>query len=424
MRAQDVPMFRGNTAHTGVFATKGPRSLEVKWKFAAGGYVISSPVVVGATVYIGSTNGQLYALDRATGEKRWSFGTHARIASTPAVANGTAYVLSYDDTLYAIDAATGKARWRFGTEGEHRYTATHLHGMLPKHEAVPDPYDVYLSSPAVANGTVYFGSGDSHVYALDAETGALRWKHKTGDVVHSSPAVVNGTVYVGGWDTFFYALDAATGNVKWTFKTGNDTVTHNQVGIPSSPAVVAGVVYFGCRDSHIYAVDAETGKEKWSRGNGGAWVVSSPAVANGHVYYATADGTSFVELDAATGDSLWAIKGGFYYFASPAIAGAMAYVGNWDGRLYAFDMRTHVQTAFFETDSSRAKRAKYLTPENTGNFGAAVPQREYFAAGYDRHVAALRNLWAMGSFLSSPVVADGVVFIGSMDGNLYALGDR
>jgi outer membrane protein assembly factor BamB len=310
--AQDVPMFRGNLAHTGDFATKGPTSLEVKWKFATGGYVISSPVVVGQAVYIGSTDGQIYALDRATGAKRWSFPTHARIASTPAVSQGLLYVLSYDDTLYAVDVATGQAKWRFGTEGEHRYTATHLHGTLPRHEAMPDPYDTYLSSPAVANGIVYFGSGDSHVYALDAASGALRWKRKTGDVVHSSPAVVNGTVYVGGWDTFFYALDARTGNVKWRFKTGNDTVEHNQIGIPSSPAVVDGVVYFGCRDSHVYAVDAATGKEKWRRRNGGAWIISSPAVAGGRVYYTTADRTSLVELDAATGDSLWATRGGFY----------------------------------------------------------------------------------------------------------------
>ena len=420
LRAQDAPMFRGNLAHTGDFATTGPRRLDVKWKFSTGAYVISSPVVVGQTVFVGSTNGQLYALDRATGVKRWAFQAHARIASTPAVSNGVVYVLSYDDTLYAIDAATGQAKWRFGTAGEHRYTATFLHGTLPKHEAMPDPYDTYLSSPAVWNGVVYFGSGDSHVYALDAQSGALRWKHATGNVVHSSPAIVDRTVYIGGWDTFFYALDATTGNERWRFKTGNDTVEHNQIGIPSSPAVVAGVVYFGCRDSHVYAVDAKSGKEHWRRHNGGSWVISSPAVANGKVYYTTADGLSFVELNATTGDSLWAVRGGSYYFSSPAIAGSMAYVGNWDGRLYAFDMTTHAQTALFETDSSRVNRGKYLGPKGNMNFGAALPQHEYF---YDQHVVAIRNEWSMGSFLSSPVVADHVVFIGSMDGNVYALGE-
>ena len=419
--AQDVPMFRGNLAHTGEVATNGPTSLQVKWKFATNGFVISSPAVVGRTVYVGSADGRLYAIDRDSGTKRWAFQTHLRISSSPAVSDGLVYVLSYDDTLYAVDAATGQAKWRFGTQGEHRYTATYLHGGLPKHEARPDPYDLYLSSPAVSNGIVYFGSGDSHVYALDARTGALKWKFKTGDVVHSSPAVVGGTVYIGGWDTFFYALDAATGALKWKFKTGDDPVFHNQIGIASSPAVVDGVVYFGCRDSHLYAVDAKTGKEKWRRRNGGAWVISSPAVAHGKVYYATADQRTVVELNAATGDSLWATRGSWYFFGSPAIAGSMAYIGNWDGRFYAFDMATHMQTAMFETDSARAQRAKYLAPDGGYIFATSRLNREAF---YDQLVVRVMNSLTMGGYLSSPVVSDGVVYVGSMDGNVYALGNR
>jgi outer membrane protein assembly factor BamB len=74
-----------------------------------------------------------------------------------------------------------------------------------------DPFDVFLSSPAVAAGVVYFGSGDNHVYALDAQSGELKWKFKTGDVVHASPAVSGGVVYIGSWDRNLYALDAKTG---------------------------------------------------------------------------------------------------------------------------------------------------------------------------------------------------------------------
>ncbi len=58
---------------------------------------------------------------------------------------------------------------------------------------MPDPFDFYLSSPTLANGNVYFGSGDGNVYALDAVTGSLKWKFQTGDVVHASPAIANGT---------------------------------------------------------------------------------------------------------------------------------------------------------------------------------------------------------------------------------------
>ena len=70
------------------------------------------------------------------------------------------------------------------------------------------------SSPAVANGVVYFGSDDSWLYALDATTGAKLWSFEAGysyDAVQSSPSVVNGVVYVGGRDFNVYALNASTG---------------------------------------------------------------------------------------------------------------------------------------------------------------------------------------------------------------------
>ena len=60
------------------------------------------------------------------------------------------------------------------------------------------------------DGTVYIASG-TKVYALDAASGTPRWTHTTGGHVFSSPAVVDGTVYIGSNDNKVYALDAATG---------------------------------------------------------------------------------------------------------------------------------------------------------------------------------------------------------------------
>jgi outer membrane protein assembly factor BamB len=83
--------------------------------------------------------------------------------------------------------------------------------------------------------------------------------------VHTSPALAEGLVFIGSWDTYFYALDAATGAEKWRFKTGDDAVIHNQTGIQSSAAIANGVVYFGCRDSKLYALDILTGAKNGRR---------------------------------------------------------------------------------------------------------------------------------------------------------------
>src|SRR5439155_22971134 len=145
-----------------------------------------------------------------------------RIPSTPAVANGVVFFLSYDSNFYAVHAATSALKWKFATGGERRFAAKHLHGSEPATEMMPDPFDFFLSSPVVSDGVVYFGSSDTNVYALDAATGAVKWKFKTAEVVHSSPALANGTLFVGSWDTYLYALDAASGKEKWRFKTGED----------------------------------------------------------------------------------------------------------------------------------------------------------------------------------------------------------
>ena len=108
--------------------------------------------------------------------------------------------------------------------------------MQPKDQTIADPFDIFLSSPVVANGVVYFGSGDGNLYALDSATGDLHWKFKTGDVVHASLALADGVLFFGSWDNYFYAVDAATGREKWRFHGGEDPLMHNQVGFQSSPA--------------------------------------------------------------------------------------------------------------------------------------------------------------------------------------------
>jgi len=416
--ADPIAVFRADLAHTGVYASPGvPAFHSVKWKFHTAGPVISSPSVLNGVVYVGSSDHMLYAIEAATGVVRWKFDAKSRVPSTPAVANGLVYALSYDGNLYAVDASSGKEKWHFKTGGEHRFTATHMHGAQPAAESMPDPFDVYLSSPMVWERAVYFGSSDGNVYAVDAATGSLKWKFKTGDVVHASPAIANGTVYIGSWDSNFYALDAATGKEKWRFKTGEDPDIHNQVGVQSSAAVMDGMVYFGCRDSNFYALDAATGEKKWAFNNKGSWVVGSPAVRDGKVYFGTSDSGQFYIVDAKTGAKLasWDSKK-WPMFSSPSIAGNMLYVGTNAGKLVAVDLSGPKQAWEFETDGARANGSTYIKPDGTPNYPAA------FAGDfYDDMVAGVQKMMTLGQVVSSPALADGVVFISSSDGNVYAL---
>jgi eukaryotic-like serine/threonine-protein kinase len=415
--AADSPMFRGDAQHTGLYDAQGvPAFSKVKWKFKTNGYVISSAAVVAGVAYVGSTDGFLYAIDAESGTQKWKFKTEARIVSSPAVAKGTVFFNSYDGNFYAVDTASGKLKWKFATPGEHRFTARHLHGSLPAGEAMPDPFDVYLSSPVIWNSSVYFGSGDGNIYALSADTGKQVWKFQTGDVVHASPAIADGVLYIGSWDSFFYALDAATGKEKWRFKTGEDADTHNQVGIQSSAAVANGTVFFGCRDSNFYALDAATGSKKWAFNNKGSWVVGSPAVRDGKVYFATSDSTTLHVLAADSGAPVFSMKFHWYLFSSPAIAGNTLYVGSHDGKLYAVDLSSQKIAWEFQTDASKQLLPARSNPDGTINYAPLFTENFY-----DDMVAGVQKTLQQGSVLSSPVVVDKVVYVGSADGYLYAL---
>jgi eukaryotic-like serine/threonine-protein kinase len=410
-------MFRGGPTHTGVQTAVAPHEFHrVRWTFPTGGSIVSSPVLQDGVIYFGSNDNNVYAVAADSGRQLWAHATGGAVAATPAIVGGVVYVGSYDGKFYALDAKTGAARWKFRTGGERRFEARGLDGLQPRSQTISDPFDLYLSSPVVSNGTVYFGSGDGNVYALDAATGEARWKFATGDVVHASPAFADGVVYVGSWDSWFYAIDAATGKQRWRYHGGEDAFIHNQVGFQSSPAVVDGVVYTGCRDSNLYALDARTGAEKWKVFHDGSWVITSPAVADGKIYYATSDSALYNVVDAATGKSLVREQGNAWMYSSPAIAGDVIVMGVSNGSLEARERTSGKLLWEFQTEAAKQNHGWVLTAQHKIN--GSLLFRDQSQIG---NTIAVERLFAVGSILSSPLVANGAVYFGSTDGNLYAI---
>jgi outer membrane protein assembly factor BamB len=416
--AEETSMFRADPAHNGVYLTAAPQNMTVKWTFHTGEAIVSSPTVANGVVYVGSSDNFLYAVDARTGELKWKFNAHGNVGSSPAVSGGAVFALSLDGHLYAIDAATGAQKWSFATQGERRHTAPGIEYAAPPAEVMPDPWDFFLSSPAVLAGVVYFGSGDNYVYAVDAATGALRWKYKTGNVVHGSPALAGGMVYVGSFDTYFYALDAATGILAWKFKTGDDDQGHLMTGIPGSAAVADGIVYFGCRDANVYALDAKTGSKRWQYSAGGSWVIATPSVLGNRVYFTTSDSLKFQALNAKTGAEVYSLPYGTYSFSSPSVAGGHAFFGTFDGKLHVVDLGTRQYSGEFAVPGFSVNGPRYL--EANGKIKADVV---WTGDTLDDIIVDLRSkIFSLGSILSSPAIQDGVVYFGSTDGTLYALG--
>ena len=353
--------FAGGPAHSGVYASSNPTLGSVAWKFRTNGDVVSSPLVAGGTVYIGSGDRFLYALNAASGALRWKFETQGPVNSSPAYRDGVVYVGSVDGRMYAMNATTGKQKWSFKTSGETRFSARGIHGAMPRAEMMPDPFDNFLSSPTIVGNVLYFGSGDHNVYALNATTGELHWKFATGDVVHASPAIADGFVYVGSWDRNMYALGMLQpGRSGGDSRRATIPRSTTRSGSRASAAVAGGIVYFGCRDGHFYAVNANTGALRWSHDNHGGWVIASPAVTGGVVYFPTSDGTRFKALNAATGTVKFNVETKAISFSSPAIVNQTLYFGTSNGWIHAVDVANGSITSEFQSDGSKSNAAKYI----------------------------------------------------------------
>ncbi|WP_276260576.1 PQQ-binding-like beta-propeller repeat protein [Haloglomus litoreum] len=315
----------------------------VEWSYETGSNVYSSPTVADGTVYVGSYDNSVHALDASTGNEEWSYSTGDDIRSSPTVADGTVYVASYDNSVYALDASTGNEEWSYSTGSYVRSSPTVVDGTVYVGSNDGSVYALDAStgneewsyaaggdlypSPTVAGGTVYVAVGDGTVRAIDASTGTEEWSYTTGSYMRSSPTVSDGTVYVGSNDGSLYALDASTGNEEWSYATGNL--------VRSSPTVADGTVYVGSDDNSIYALDASTGNEEWSYSTGGDFR-SSPTVAGGTVYIGSND-NSIYALDASTGNEKWSYSTGSTVYSSPTVAGGTVYVGSVDNSVYALD---------------------------------------------------------------------------------------
>ncbi len=298
------PAVYEDTVYTGsgdgrvyaIDATTGAK----RWDYRTAGGVSSSPTITADTVYVGSSDATVYALSRTDGSERWRYRTGAGVFSSPTVVDDTLVVGSLDGAVYALDTANGEVRWTHETNGE------------------------VWATPAVADGVVFVGSRDRQLYALAVDSGTKQWDRTTGGPIDSPPAIRGDTVYVGSLDGSVYAF-TLDGRQRWTAETDGK--------FASSPAVTTDSVYIGNRNGKVYAFTAGDGTRRWTVETGGR-VFSSPAVTTGRVYVGSGDGRIYA-INATTGRTRWDVATGDGIFSSPAIADATLYIGSTDGNLYA-----------------------------------------------------------------------------------------
>jgi outer membrane protein assembly factor BamB len=350
------PKFRRDLKNTGQSPYVGAQGGAFKWSYTTGGEVHSSPAVAAdGTIYIGSSDNRLYALN-PDGTLRWFYQTGNWVHSSPAIgADGTVYFTSFDGKLYALDE-NGGLKWYFENVFGYCSPAISPDGTVYVGSVVW-PASVSLSAlyengdlkwsfntglsyidgyqirscPAIGfEGTIYFTVFDfsswptgnyGYLYALH-ENGELKWVNEVGGL--SSPAIApDGTIYVGSRSKL-YALNPDN-TIKWSHTIGKTA---------SSPAIGAdGTIYIGSFDNRLYAINSDN-TLKWSYATNGA-IWSSPAVgADNTIYVGSSDGKLYAFYD--NGTLKWSYTTEGPVESSPVIGGdGTIYVGSNDGKLYA-----------------------------------------------------------------------------------------
>jgi len=416
--AADWPMFMGGPLHAGVAdADAAFERLAPLWQFRVEGGISASPVAVGKQLFAASENGNLYAIDLESRRLQWLFHARGGIASTPAVEDGMLYFLGRDGRLQALDVATGKPLWSFRTQGEAQFSAPGLYGQPQEQELPPDPWDLYLSSPLVHGGKVYFGSSDERVYALDARSGKLLWAYKTGGMVHSSPALSGKNIVIGSWDGAVYALDAESGEQRWRVQTETEQKQSIMLGIQASPTVDGDTVYVGSRDGHFYALDARSGKQRWRWDAKGSWVVGTAAVDRDNVYFGTSDTGVVVALDKASGKQRWSYDSKVWTFASPVRAGGALIGASMKGEAFVLDAASGKQRWFYQTEESRVD-AYGIIDKTNGKFDNA----RMFSAEPHTLYSGMEHVKRLGAFAASPLWHRGQLVLATADGRLLFFG--
>ncbi len=361
---------------------------EAVWTFKTGGAIWATPAVAEGIVYVGSDDGHLYALDAQNGSLKWKFATQGIVRSKPALVGTYIYFASDDGYLYAVNVQSATQVWRTDIGNFVPRDQREKLGSSPDHTG----FDYFQSSPVVGDGQVYIGSLDGNVYAVASDSGKITWTFKTENKVRATPALADGILYIGSWDAFTYALDARTGHLLWK--------TPVEGEVQTTALVANGQVYTASRKANVLALDARMGERKWEYLYGrNMWVESSPLLSGNILYIGSSGLQPIIGFDSQTGKPFTFFFPQSFFWSTPAIAHNVLYIGATNYKKDAVQKGGLFALQLVDAKISDTSREYGFFP---------VPGLEK-AEGNWSGVA------------SSPVIQNGIVYFGALDGNLYAV---
>ncbi len=172
--ASDWPAFRANNSATATASVPLRADAKLLWEYVPKtAYTPSAPTAAASLAFVSGSDGVIRAFDVESGKEAWLAFTGGDVRLPPTIAQGRALAGSGDGWVYALDAATGKRVWRF--------RAAPVERRIPIYGTLQSTWPA-ASGVLVDDGVAYVAAGlanydGTHVYALDAATGRIRWQN-------------------------------------------------------------------------------------------------------------------------------------------------------------------------------------------------------------------------------------------------------
>jgi|WetSurSiteA1Bulk_404760.scaffolds.fasta_scaffold01500_6 eukaryotic-like serine/threonine-protein kinase len=231
------------------------------------------------------------------------------------------------------------------------------------------------------------------------------WKFECEDEIRGTPTVFGGSIFIGAYDNNMYALDSTSGEFIWKYATDG--------GIVTKPTAYEGNLYFGSEDQRLYCINLRSGQEIWSYYSNGP-IRSSPFIAEGHVFIGS-DDAYLHAINALSGRRAWRADAGAPIRSTPLLVGDYVYFGTEQGDLFCIDLRGNVKWRF------KAKRAITSSPVHANGiiYVCSVDTLMYALDAKSGYI-----IWRFRmtkASISTPFISDNFIFTGSVDSSIYCV---
>lgn len=341
---------------------------------------------------------------------------------SPAVAYGKVFAADREGFIAAFDPENGDQIWEQRVSRKSRESKLlNLYGLFA------GQISAKLSGGlTVAYETVFFGTEDGVVYALDEATGEVKWQTQVPSEVVAAPSIDSGIVVVNTVSGVLVGLDAESGEIKWQNESDVPPLTLRGI---SAPTAAAGGAIVGLANGRLRVAILESGLTAWeqviAKPSGATElerivdVDSKPLVFGASVYVISYGGTlSAVEL--RSGNVVWSRE--YASYRDIAIAGNRLFVTDNGGTLYAIDRRNGIEL----WSNSQLKKRNLTSATTIGDYIAVGDKfgfLHYFTQDEGKYVSRI----AVGdddedeSLYTAPIFADNILVVQTRDGQLKRL---